>query len=171
VFFRVLKSGCRVEERRFEHIDHLLTCLAVYLIVSWRTLYTCRLGQSCPDINCEAVFDPAEWKAVWKVLKRTDPPANPPKLGELVRLVAQLGGYVNRKRRDPQGRKRSGWGCNACMTWLSAGNCSAPRPTMAVNLCRTTRVKPRYWLPSLRDFNSAPPIIAQSFTHGIGSVF
>ncbi len=44
VFFRVLKSGCRVEERLFEHMDRLLTCLALYMIVAWRTLYVCRLG-------------------------------------------------------------------------------------------------------------------------------
>lgn len=103
VFFRVLKSGCRVEERRFEQLDRLLTCLAVYLIVAWRTLYVCRLGRSCPDISCEAVFEPAEWKAAWKVVRREDPPRQPPPLGEMVRLVAQLGGYVNRKRADPPG--------------------------------------------------------------------
>ena len=103
VFFRVLKSGCRVEERRFEHIDRLLSCLAVYLIVAWRTLYVCRLGRGCPELHCEAVFEPAEWKAVWKVVQRTDPPAAPPSLGEIVLLVAQLGGYVNRKRKDPPG--------------------------------------------------------------------
>lgn len=103
VFFRVLKSGCRVEERRFEHIDRLLTCLAVYLIVAWRTLYVCRLGRECPDISCEAVFDPAEWKAVWKVVRRQNPPSQPPPLATMVRLVAQLGGYVNRKRHDAPG--------------------------------------------------------------------
>lgn len=103
VFFRVLKSGCRVEERRFEQIDRWLTCLAVYLIVAWRTLYVCRLGRSCPDVSCEAVFEPAEWKAAWKVVRREDPPHQPPPLGEMVRLVAQLGGYVNRKRPDPPG--------------------------------------------------------------------
>ena len=103
VFFRVLKSGCRVEERRFEELDRLLTCLAVYLIVAWRSLYVCRLARSCPDLNCEAVFEPAEWKAVWKVIRRTDPPATPPSLAGMVRLVAQLGGYVNRKRADPPG--------------------------------------------------------------------
>jgi hypothetical protein len=103
VFFRVLKSGCRVEERRFEQIDRLLTCLAVYLIVAWRTLYVCRLGRNCPELNCEAVFEPAEWKAVWKVVRREDPPRQPPSLGVMVRLVAQLGGYVNRKRPDPPG--------------------------------------------------------------------
>ena len=103
VLFRVLKSGCRVETRRFEHIDRLLPCLAVYLIVAWRTLYVCRLGRGCPDISCEAVFEPAEWKSVWKVVHGTAPPLAPPPLGDMVRLVAQLGGYVNRKRRDPPG--------------------------------------------------------------------
>ncbi|MCH8251350.1 MAG: IS4 family transposase [Planctomycetes bacterium] len=103
VFFRVLKSGCRVEERRFEHIDRLLPCLAVYLIVAWRTLYVCRLGRGCPDIDCESVFEPAEWKSVWTVIHRTAPPSAPPRLGEMVRLVAQLGGYVNRKRSAPPG--------------------------------------------------------------------
>jgi hypothetical protein len=103
VFFRVLKSGCRVEERRFETLDRLLTCLAIYLIVAWRTLYVCRLGRSCPEISCEAVFEPAEWKSVWKVVRREDPPAAPPSLGVFVRMVAQLGGYVNRKRDDPPG--------------------------------------------------------------------
>ena len=103
VFFRVLKSGCRAEERRFEHIDRLLSCLAVYLIVAWRTLYVCRLGRGCPDISCEAVFEPAEWKSVWKVIHRTAPPRVPPPLDQMVRLVAQLGGYVNRKRSDPPG--------------------------------------------------------------------
>jgi len=103
VFFRVLKSGCRVEDRRFEHIDRLLPCLAVYMIVAWRTLYVCRLGRSCPDISCEAVFEPAEWKSVWNVVRGIAPPRVPPRLGEMVRLVAQLGGYVNRKRADPPG--------------------------------------------------------------------
>lgn len=104
VFFRTLKSGCRVEERRFEHIDRLLPCIAVYLIVAWRTLMLCRLGHSCPDMDCEAVFEPSEWKSVWMVTQRTAPPEEPPKLGILLRLIAQLGGYVNRpNRRDPPG--------------------------------------------------------------------
>ena len=103
VFFRVLKTGCRIEERRFEHIDRVLTCLAVYLIVAWRTLYVCRLGRSCPNIRCDAVFEPAEWKAVWKIVRGEDPPADPPPLAAMVRMVAQLGGYVNRKRPDPPG--------------------------------------------------------------------
>lgn len=103
VFFRVLKMGCRIEERMFEYMDRLLTCLAIYMMVAWRTLYVCRLGRDCPEISCEAVFEPAEWKSVWKIVCRNDPPAVPPLLGEFIRVMAQLGGYVNRKRALPPG--------------------------------------------------------------------
>jgi len=103
IFFRVLKPGCRVEERRFEQLDLLLCCLAVYLIVSWRTLYVCRLGRGCPDISCEAIFEPAEGKATWKVTQNQDPPAQTPTLGELLPIVAELGGYVTRPNALPPG--------------------------------------------------------------------
>lgn len=103
VFFRTLKSGCRIEQRQFEHVDRLLPCLAVYMIVSWRTLYVCRIGRSCPDISCETIFEPAEWKSAYRVVRGKTLPSAPPKLSEMVRIVAQLGGYVNRKRPDPPG--------------------------------------------------------------------
>lgn len=101
VFFRVLKSGCRIEERRFEDVNRILPCLAVYMIVAWRTLYTCRLGRSCPEMSCEAVFEPAEWKSVWKVIHQTTPPRAVPSMGEMIRLVAQLGGYVSKRCAPP----------------------------------------------------------------------
>lgn len=103
VFFRTLKSGCRIEERRFEQIERTLACTAVYLIVAWRTLSVCRLARSQPDVGCDVVFDPAEWKAAWNVVNRQPPPAKPPPLHQMVRLVAQLGGYINRPRGDPPG--------------------------------------------------------------------
>jgi len=104
VLFRTLKSGCRVEERLFEAIDRLLPCVAVYLIVAWRTLMLVRLGRSCPDMNCEVLFEPSEWKSVWMVIHRKTPPRKPPRLADLLRLIGQLGGYVNHKSRtDPPG--------------------------------------------------------------------
>ena len=103
ILFRTLKCGCRVEERRFETIDRLFLCVAVYLIVSWRTLFVCRMGRSLPDASCEVIFEPAEWKSTWRVVRRSPPPVHPPTLREMVRLVAQLGGYVNRSRKDEPG--------------------------------------------------------------------
>jgi hypothetical protein len=101
ILFRTLKSGCRIEERRFEHIERLLPCLAVYLIVAWRTLFVCRMGRSCPELDCEAIFEPAEWKAVWVAIHHQQPPKQAPRLGEMVRLIARLGGYIERKNSEP----------------------------------------------------------------------
>lgn len=104
VLFRTLKSGCRVEERRFEHVDRLLPCAAVYLIVAWRTLYVCRMGRDCPDMDCEAIFEPSEWKSVYVAMGKGTLPKKPPRLMEMVRCVAELGGYVNHpNRKDPPG--------------------------------------------------------------------
>lgn len=104
VFFHVLKSGCRVEKRRFEHIDRMFPCVAVYLIVAWRTLMVCRLGQNCPDLDCTAIFDPSEWKSVWMAVTGKQPPDQPPKLATILPMIAQLGGYVNYpNRKDPPG--------------------------------------------------------------------
>jgi hypothetical protein len=109
VLFRTLKSGCRVEERRFEHIDRLLPCAAVYLIVAWRTLMVVRLGRSCPEMDCECVFEPSEWQSVWMVIHRNPPPRKPPKLVEMLRLIGQLGGYVNRPNRTDLPGPQTTW--------------------------------------------------------------
>lgn len=101
ILFRTLKGGCRIEERRFEHIDRLLPCLALYLIAAWRTLLVCRLGRECPDADCEVLFETSEWKAVWSAVHRTKPPAKRPTLSQIVHLVAQLGGYVQRPSSEP----------------------------------------------------------------------
>lgn len=97
IFFRVLKSGCHVEKRRLETLERVLTCLATYLIIAWRTLYACRLARSQPDLSCQTIWEPSEWKAAWTVCNRTEPPKEPPKLADMVLIVAELGGYVRRK--------------------------------------------------------------------------
>jgi hypothetical protein len=101
ILFRTLKSGCRIEQRLFEHIDRLLPCVALYLIVAWRTLFLCHMSRECPDIDCETILEPCEWKAVWATVQRETPPKSPPKLAVMVHLIAQLGGYVERPKSEP----------------------------------------------------------------------
>jgi hypothetical protein len=101
VLFRTLKSGCRIEHRRFEHVARVLPCLGLYLIVAWRTQFVCRLGQDEPELNCEAIFEPSEWKAVWATVKRQPPPKRPPPLRDVLQLIAGLGGYVKRPNNEP----------------------------------------------------------------------
>lgn len=101
VYFRTLKSGCRIESRYFERLGRLLNCVAVYSIVAWKVLYLCRLSRDCPELDCEVVFEPSEWKSVYMAVRNEEPPTEPPTLNEIIRMVASLGGYVIRKSTQP----------------------------------------------------------------------
>jgi len=101
VLFRTLKSGCRIEERRFEDVERVFPCLAICLIVAWRTLFVCRMGRDCPDMDCESIFEPSEWKAIWVAVHGKKPPKKAPRLKDFVHLVAGLGGYVERPKSEP----------------------------------------------------------------------
>jgi hypothetical protein len=101
IYFRTLKSGCRIENRNFETLDRLLNCLAVYAIIAWKIMYLCRLGRECPELNCEVIFEPSEWKSVYMTVRHKDPPRTPPSVNEMVRMIASLGGYVIRRSTQP----------------------------------------------------------------------
>jgi hypothetical protein len=101
ILFRTLKTGCRIERRRFEHADRMLPCLMMYLIVAWRTMFVCRMGRDCPDADCQTLFEPSEWKAVWTAVRHKKPPKKRPKLSEIVHLIARLGGYVEHPENEP----------------------------------------------------------------------
>jgi hypothetical protein len=97
VYFKVLKSGCRVEQLQLEKRERLEPALAFYMIIAWRVLYLTMLGRDCPEMPCDAVFADEEWKAVYLVTQRKPPPEKPPSLDTMVRMVASLGGFLNRK--------------------------------------------------------------------------
>ena len=101
IYFRVLKSGCRIQERYFETMHRLENCLAIYLVIAWKILYLCRLGQECPDLPCDVIFTDSEWKAVYTIVKHQKAPSQPPTINEVIRLIASLGGYVIRKTTNP----------------------------------------------------------------------
>lgn len=101
VFFRTLKSGCRIEYRRFEHIDRVVNCLAILSMIAWRVMYLCYMGRTCPDMDCELIFEPSEWKSVYAVLRKPIPKTGCPKLNEVIRAIAQLGGFIDRPKNVP----------------------------------------------------------------------
>jgi hypothetical protein len=102
-YFKVLKSGCKIESRRFEHIDRYLPALALYMIIAWRTLYVCRVSRAHAQCSCEKVYSEAEWKGVWQVVRSGRPPRKPPRLLEMTKIVAELSGYINTRRSRPPG--------------------------------------------------------------------
>ncbi|TWT51462.1 Transposase for transposon Tn5 [Rubripirellula amarantea] len=125
IFFKVLKSGCKIESRRFEHIDRFLPSLALYMIIAWRSLYVCRVSRSHAQESCERVYSEAEWKSVWQVVRKSRPPRKPPTLMEMTKIVAELGGYINRKNTGPPGPQSMWIGLQAmhimATCWLAFG--------------------------------------------------
>lgn len=105
VYFHVLKSGCQIEELQLATVERYLPCLAIYMIIAWRVLFTLMLGRNCPEIDCEVIFEKEEWQAVYIVVKRKPPPVTSPSLGDVVSMIASLGGYLARKNDSPPGPK------------------------------------------------------------------
>lgn len=105
IFFRILKSGCRVEALQLGTLERLERALVIYLIIAWRILHLVTWGRHCPNLPCEVVFDPEEWQAAWIVAHRTKPPETPPPLGQMVRLIAGFGGFLGRKHDGHPGPK------------------------------------------------------------------
>ena len=110
IFFKTLKSGCGIEKLRFETMERLLPCLAIYLIVAWRVLMICRLGRVETEMSCEIVFDPAEWKATYRVMHpKKKLPSKPPTLNAMLRLVGELGGWVSMPGRKDMPGSQTTW--------------------------------------------------------------
>jgi Transposase Tn5 dimerisation domain/Transposase DNA-binding len=97
IFFKILKSGCTIEELQFETLKATKNCIALYLIIAWRILYLTMLGRNCPNISCDLVFEANEWQSVYMVVTKKALPKNPPTLNEIIIMIAKLGGFLGRK--------------------------------------------------------------------------
>lgn len=106
IYHRTLKSGCQIEERQLRHADRIEACLAIDMVVAWRVYHLVKLGREVPDVPCTVFFEEAEWKAITAyITKNPIPPAEPPRLREVTRMVATLGGFLGRKSDGEPGTK------------------------------------------------------------------
>ena len=90
IYFRVLKSGCRVEELQLETAERFKPRLALYMIVAWRVMYVLMMGRECPELPCDLIFSEDEWKPVYAVVKQETPPKTPPTIEALVWMIAKV---------------------------------------------------------------------------------
>jgi hypothetical protein len=106
LFFKVLKSGCKIEERQLQTTDRMKALIAIFMILAWRVMFTMMLGRVCAEMSASEVFEAAEWKSVYKIVhNKKSLPRKPPKLSEFIIMVAILGGYVDKKGAEPPGVK------------------------------------------------------------------
>ena len=85
------------------------------MVVTWRIARLMRLGGACPELNAQLMFEPDEWQAAF-ILNKKRPPDTLPTLDEVVRLVAQLGGFLARTGDHEPDVKTIWLACNVSRT-------------------------------------------------------
>jgi hypothetical protein len=92
-----LKAGCRVEALRLRTAERLRRALALYAIVARRLLWLTHLARADPEAPCTVALGAAEWQVLFRTRHPTaEVPARPPPLGQAVRWIARLGGFLDR---------------------------------------------------------------------------
>lgn len=75
------------------------------MIIAWRILFLTILGRSHAELPCDKVFSEAEWKSVYITLYKTHPPEVAPSLRLILRMIANLGGFIGRSSDKEPGIK------------------------------------------------------------------
>lgn len=101
---RVLKSGCRLEELGHDTAERLRRAIAIRLVIAWRIMLMTLLGREAPELPAEILFSDIEVRTLEAYARKRgwEPPTN---LGEAVRLLAIIGGYLARKSDPPPGHQ------------------------------------------------------------------
>lgn len=104
MFFKVLKSGFRVESCRLGHADRLAKYLTVMSIVAWRIFMITFIARTNPKTPCSTFLSDQEWKVLFLHSNINKPlPKKIPNIGIVVIWIARLGGYLARKSDGPPG--------------------------------------------------------------------
>ena len=104
MFFNMLKEGCRVERLQLGDTGQLQMALALYMVIAWRINRLMRLGRNLPDLPADLLFEADEWRAAF-ILNKKKVPKTVPTANTVIRLIAQLGGFLARKSDGEPGAK------------------------------------------------------------------
>lgn len=98
VYFKVFKSGCKVEDCRLGTADRLIRYLTLSSIIAWRLYWLTHVNRHYPDAPCTTVLAEHEWRALYASINHTPVvPQQPPTVRQAVHWIAQLGGFLGRK--------------------------------------------------------------------------
>jgi cytochrome c oxidase subunit IV len=104
MYFKVLKSGFRVESCRLSHADRLAKYITVMSIVAWRLFMITLIARTDQATLCTTFLADQEWKVLFlHANKNKTIPKKPPSIGIAVIWIAKLGGYLSRKSDGPPG--------------------------------------------------------------------
>jgi hypothetical protein len=104
VYHRIMKSGCRIEDRRLADADSLQSCLAIDLVVGWRVFWFAMVGREKPDASCDEILSEDEWRVLgaWATKKI---PETAPSVKQAMHWIGKMGGWMQRGPLDNPGTK------------------------------------------------------------------
>ena len=114
-YFRILKTGTRVEDRRLDHADDLRRCLAFDAITAWRVMDLERRARDTPDRPAAEMFSEREIDALYILLQHYHviraPPDTAPNIRSFVIDLARLVGFIPSRRQPLPGTQKlwEGW--------------------------------------------------------------
>lgn len=97
-YFRVLKSGCKIEDCRLATKERLQKLIAIKSIIAFKILYLTKVSLSHPMESCTKILSNEEWKALYlREHQVSILPGKPPNIKQAIIWLGKLGGFMNRK--------------------------------------------------------------------------
>lgn len=98
IFHKILKSGLNVEKCRLGTAMRLIRYLTVMSVIAWRLFFLTLLARTNPSLPCTVLLAEEEWKVLYAKIHHTlSYPKTPPPVKDVIKWVAQLGGFLARK--------------------------------------------------------------------------
>jgi hypothetical protein len=95
-----VKSGCGAEQLHWDRATTLQNAVALYFVVAWRLLYLTHVAREAPGTPAATLLNPVEQQVLAQRCGRPVTNAR-----EVVRAVAQLGGWEAYRKAPPPGVK------------------------------------------------------------------
>lgn len=102
---RMLKSGCKVEYLRHRRVEGLERAVAINGVIAWRLTTMTLLRRQTPESPAELLFTEIELMALKDFASERELP-EPTNLGQAVRTMARMGGYLDRKGDPAPGNQK-----------------------------------------------------------------
>jgi len=112
LYFKTLKSGCKIEDCRLETVKGLKRYNSLISVFGWRLFWMAFIDSHYPKASCEAFFQKSEWQAAWMMAHKSQiknglieakPPKKAPPLKDVMKWIANLGGLVGQSSKVKAG--------------------------------------------------------------------
>ena len=96
MFHKILKSGCKAEDRKLRTAERLVILIAIFCIVSWRIFWMTMLNRSDPNASPSLALTITEIRLLDHIVPDKSASADRNSISRYIIKIAGLGGYLAR---------------------------------------------------------------------------